>query len=114
MQTTLDAGKIEQIVRTLRSLSVTHPDLAETLRTEADYFERNAERMRYPLFRQQKLFVGAAVFQVAREKCSCDTRTTKSRSRCLPSRTRKMLLRHKNNEIIGIQALFEADGPRFW
>lgn len=65
MQATLDAGKIEQVVRTLRSLSVPNSDLAETLRTEADYFERNAERMRYPLFRQQKLFVGSGVIEAA-------------------------------------------------
>lgn len=65
MQATLDAGKIAQIVRTLRSLSIPNPDLAETLRTEADYFERNAERMRYPLFRQQKLFVGSGVIEAA-------------------------------------------------
>ena len=48
MQTTLEAGKIEQIVRILRSCPAPHPDLAQILRTEADYFERNAERMRYP------------------------------------------------------------------
>jgi hypothetical protein len=65
MQATLDAGKVEQIVRTLRGLSVPNSDLAETLRTEADYFERNAERMRYPLFRQQKLFVGSGVIEAA-------------------------------------------------
>jgi len=65
MQAILDAGKIEQILGILRSLSVPHPDLAETLRTEADYFERNAERMRYPLFRQQKLFVGSGVIEAA-------------------------------------------------
>jgi hypothetical protein len=65
MQATLDAGKIAQIVRTLRSLSVPNPDLAETLRNGADYFERNAERMRYPLFRQQKLFVGSGVIEAA-------------------------------------------------
>jgi len=26
----------------------TNPDVIEKIRTEADYFERNAERMRYP------------------------------------------------------------------
>jgi hypothetical protein len=65
MQATLDAGKIEQIVRILRSFPTPHPDLAEILRTEADYFERNAERMRYPHFRQQKLFVGSGVIEAA-------------------------------------------------
>ena len=65
MQAILDAGKIEQIVGILRSLSPPIPDLCETLRTEADYFERNAERMRYPLFRQQHLFVGSGVIEAA-------------------------------------------------
>jgi hypothetical protein len=65
MQAALDAGKIEQIVRILRSFPAPHPDLAETLRTEADYFERNAQRMRYPVFRQQKLFVGSGVIEAA-------------------------------------------------
>jgi hypothetical protein len=65
MQATLDAGKIEQIVRLLRSFPAPHPDLAETLRTAADYFERNAERMRYPHFRQQKLFIGSGVIEAA-------------------------------------------------
>ena len=30
---------------------------------EADYFERNAERMRYPKFRKQHLFVGSGVIE---------------------------------------------------
>jgi hypothetical protein len=32
-------------------------------RTEADYFERNAARMRYPKFRRQHLFVGSGVIE---------------------------------------------------
>jgi hypothetical protein len=34
-------------------------------RAEEDYFERNAERMRYRLLRQQKLFVGSSVIEAA-------------------------------------------------
>jgi hypothetical protein len=30
---------------------------------EANYFERNAERMRYPKFRNQNLFVGSGVIE---------------------------------------------------
>ena len=30
---------------------------------EANYFERNAERMRYPKFRKQNLFVGSGVIE---------------------------------------------------
>jgi hypothetical protein len=65
MQATLDAGRIEQIVGTLRSLSVPNSDLAETLRIEADYFKRNAQRMRYPRFRQQNLYLGSGVMEAA-------------------------------------------------
>ena len=66
MQATLDGGKIEDVVGILRSLPAPlGSDLAEQLRTEADYFERNAERMRYPEFRKQKLFVGSGVIEAA-------------------------------------------------
>ena len=52
----LDKGKIEKLVCALRSIDSTNPEAVEKLRTEADYFERNAERMRYPKFRRQHLF----------------------------------------------------------
>ena len=47
----------------LRSIATANPQLAEKIRTEADYFERNAERMRYPSFRRQHLFVGSGVIE---------------------------------------------------
>ena len=59
----LDKGKIEKLVVALRSLGSTNPEVIEKLRTEADYFERNAERMRYPKFRRQHLFVGSGVIE---------------------------------------------------
>ncbi len=59
----LDKGKIEKLVSALRSISSTNPEVVEKLRTEADYFERNADRMRYPKFRQQHLFVGSGVIE---------------------------------------------------
>src|SRR6266436_971980 len=40
-----------------------NPLMAEKIRTEADYFERNAARMRYPKFRRQHLFVGSGVIE---------------------------------------------------
>jgi hypothetical protein len=55
----LDKGKIEELVCSLRSLDSTNPEL----RTEADYFDRNAERMRYPKYRRQHLFVGSGVIE---------------------------------------------------
>jgi len=59
----LDKGKIEKLVGALRSINVTNPEVAEKIRIEADYFERNAERMRYPKFRRQHLFVGSGVIE---------------------------------------------------
>lgn len=62
-QNRLDKGKIEKLVLTLRSIETTNPEVAEKLRTAAEYFERNAERMRYPTFRSQHLFVGSGVIE---------------------------------------------------
>jgi hypothetical protein len=59
----LDKGKIEKLVDALRSIDSANPEVAEKIRTEADYFERNAERMRYPKFRRQHLFVGSGVIE---------------------------------------------------
>jgi hypothetical protein len=61
-QPKLDQGKIESLVRYLRSLDPS-PELTETLGKTAEYFERNAERMRYPEFRRQHLFVGSGVIE---------------------------------------------------
>lgn len=62
-QDKLDQGKIERLVASLRSLSMGPAELAEKVRSEADYFEKNAERMRYPEFRRQRLFVGSGVIE---------------------------------------------------
>ncbi|MHB1938078.1 MAG: ISKra4 family transposase [Acidobacteriaceae bacterium] len=59
----LDKGKIEKLVLTLRSIDATHPEVIEKIRIETNYFERNAERMRYPRFRRQHLFVGSGVIE---------------------------------------------------
>lgn len=59
----LDKGKIEKLVFALRSIDSTHPELREKIRIEADYFARNTERMRYPKFRRQHLFVGSGVIE---------------------------------------------------
>ena len=59
----LDKGRIERLVGVLRALKSSSPEVAEKIRTEADYFERNAERMRYPKFRRQHLFVGSGVIE---------------------------------------------------
>jgi hypothetical protein len=59
----LDKGKIEKLVDSLRSIETDNPELAEKIRAEAEYFERNAERMRYPKYRRQHLFVGSGVIE---------------------------------------------------
>ncbi len=59
----LDEGKIEALVKTLRGLHPANQELAKNVLNEADYFERNTERMRYPKFRAQGLFVGSGVIE---------------------------------------------------
>jgi len=59
----LDKGKIEKLVDSLRSIGTDNPEVAEKIRTEAEYFSRNAERMRYPKYRNQHLFVGSGVIE---------------------------------------------------
>lgn len=59
----LDKGKIEKLVAALRALHSANAEVAEKIRIEADYFESNRERMRYPTFRRQHLFVGSGVIE---------------------------------------------------
>jgi hypothetical protein len=51
------------VVTALRSLRHTNTEIVEKIRSEAEYFEKNAERMRYPKFRRQHLFVGSGVIE---------------------------------------------------
>ncbi len=73
----LEHGKIEALVKVLRDAPPGTDELAKTIANEAEYFERNAERMRYPAFRAHGLFVGSGVIEAgckvvigARLKCS--------------------------------------------
>jgi len=59
----LERGKVEALVKILRESSPRTMDLAKTVTNEAEYFARNAERMRYPQFRKQGLFVGSGVVE---------------------------------------------------
>lgn len=63
MEKKLDDGRIESLVRDLRSLSPPTAEAADWLRREADYFAENAERMRYPRFKRQHLFIGSGVIE---------------------------------------------------
>ena len=62
-QKLLDAGKMKKLTVALRSISTNNSELADKIRTEADYFHRNALRMRYPKFRRLHLFVGSGVIE---------------------------------------------------
>jgi hypothetical protein len=62
-QDLLDEGKIEELVSALRAIDPSNPELADKIRVEAGYFENNMERMRYPKFRDQHLFVGTGVIE---------------------------------------------------
>ena len=46
-----------------RSIQTSNPEVAEELRKQTEYFQTNAERMRYPDFRKQHLFVGSGVIE---------------------------------------------------
>jgi len=59
----LNKGEIKSLVALLRSLVSERPELAEKLQTEAEYFGCNADKMRYPEFRAQGLFVGSGVIE---------------------------------------------------
>jgi hypothetical protein len=59
----LDKGKIEKLVGELRVINSANPEILKQIRIEADYFARNADRMRYPKFRRQHLFVGSGVIE---------------------------------------------------
>jgi hypothetical protein len=62
-QDLLDEGKIEELVSALRAIDPSNPELADKIRVEAGYFENNQDRMRYPNFREQHLFVGTGVIE---------------------------------------------------
>lgn len=61
----LENGKIEKLVAALRKLADanTNPELVKAFHLEAEYFESNRDRMRYPLFREKHLFVGSGVIE---------------------------------------------------
>jgi len=59
----LDQGQGEPLVKILRDLHPDGEELVRWVRNQAEYFERNAQRMRYPAFRAQGLFVGSGVVE---------------------------------------------------
>lgn len=59
----LDAGQVEAVIACVRRLRPNQTKVQEAVRTAADYFHRNAQRMRYAEFRKQGLFVGSGVME---------------------------------------------------
>jgi len=59
----LNRGRVENVVSELRSFPTRKPESRDELRIQADYFERNRNRMRYPKFRKQGLFIGSGVIE---------------------------------------------------
>jgi hypothetical protein len=59
----LEDGNMEALVARLRATETASEEIAERFRKAADYFEKNAVRMRYPEFRRQGLFVGSGVIE---------------------------------------------------
>jgi hypothetical protein len=63
VQSKLDAGRIEALVTLLRNHPAADDQAVNALRIEAEYFARNADRMRYAEFKRQGLFVGSGVIE---------------------------------------------------
>jgi Uncharacterised protein family (UPF0236) len=57
----LDAGEIEGVIRSMRRLRTREYQARKEIRKAINYFQTNAERMRYAEFRRQGLFVGSGV-----------------------------------------------------
>lgn len=73
----LDQGQTGALVLILRHLRPDNEKLAQDVEKDAEYFARNADRMRYPEFRAKGLFVGSGVIEAGcrtvvgkRLKCS--------------------------------------------
>ena len=62
-QNLLDGGNIETLVTSLRAITSSNVEVTDKLCTEANYFEKNSARMRYPDFRLQHLLVGSGVIE---------------------------------------------------
>jgi hypothetical protein len=69
-QQKLDSGKIKKLVADLRSTPGANDELSQAIEAEAAYYEKNAERMRYPDFRRQNLFVGQEWSRLAAKRSS--------------------------------------------
>ena len=73
----LDAGDVEAVIASVHRLRPSNTKVEDEIRTAADYFHRNAQRMRYAEFRKQGLFVGSGVME-AGCKTICGQRLKRS------------------------------------
>jgi hypothetical protein len=82
----LSAGHIEAVISAIEGLPPVAPAPGKTRSVpdiEADYFRRNAERMRYPVFRAQGMHVGSGIAEAAC-KTVVSTRAKRSGMRWTP------------------------------
>lgn len=82
----LTEGQIEEVIAAIERLPPLAPAPGKThsiLETEAAYFRRNAERMRYPLFRAQGMHLGSGIAEAAC-KTVVSTRAKRSGMRWTP------------------------------
>lgn len=61
--TQLDAGDVEAVIASITRLRPRNDATTDEIRKTVGYFQTNAERMRYRLFRSQGLFVGSGVIE---------------------------------------------------
>jgi hypothetical protein len=59
----LDEGDVEAVISSMQRLRPRQPRVRKEIRKAIDYFQTNAERMRYAEFRRQGLFVGSGVVE---------------------------------------------------
>ena len=62
-QELLDRGDVEAVLNSIRQLAVTEQTARRARKTGIEYFQKNAERMRYACFRSQGLFIGSGVIE---------------------------------------------------
>jgi hypothetical protein len=79
----LEAERIAALGAELRAFPTANQELRHLLHLEADYFARNAHRMRYPEFRQQAMVITSRFVQAfpARDD---DTKAGALRARAAP------------------------------
>ena len=84
-QDLLDNCKVKKLVTSLRSIQTSSAELADKLRIEAEYFRRNARRMRYPKFRRIAVVSWGSIGVCSRPADTGRSPRGRSGKRALPS-----------------------------